>query len=280
MRVLKHLPLESCGSKLLALHYPLMTQFPTLLPPGRFLATLLAFCANTAVETPEVHIAYDASEGSTEREFMEVFLPDEGGHPREGRLARPNEFTEVFRKLDSSDETARITRAIQQYDEALRHWYFGGEWLSLSHLYMAVEALTEVAIERECADRGIDQRELARQNGIDPDDPERPRWKPALEAWCRAAVIFNSDTETYNAVKSASDGLEHGFMELSDVHRNAMIATDATFGYVRRSILWLLNISSEDFPDLVDRIPRDIQSFRKIIRGHFVGNGDDPAPPG
>jgi hypothetical protein len=41
---------------------------------SRFLATLLAFCANATVGTPEVHIAYDASAGSTEREFMEVFL--------------------------------------------------------------------------------------------------------------------------------------------------------------------------------------------------------------
>jgi hypothetical protein len=49
---------------------------------GRLLATLLAFCANAAVGTPEVHIAYDASAGRTEREFLEVFLPDERATPR------------------------------------------------------------------------------------------------------------------------------------------------------------------------------------------------------
>jgi hypothetical protein len=276
---------------------------------ARLLATLLAFCANTAVETPEVHIAYDASEGCTEREFMEVFLPDEKGQPREGRLARTNEFTEVFRKLDASDETERISRALQQYDLALRHWYFGGEWLALSHLYMAVEALTKAAIRWECANRGIDEPTLARQNGIDLGDTKCPtckkcsrwrwalsawrqeailcptclkraRWGEALNTWCRKAIIFDGDSKTYKAAKSASDGVEHGYMGLDDIHRNAMIATDATFRYVRRAILRLLNVSSADFPELAERAPRDVQSFRKMIRGHFIGNGDDPAPPG
>jgi hypothetical protein len=276
---------------------------------GRFLATLLAFCANATVGTAEVHIAYDASPGSNEREFMEVFLPDERGLPREGRLARTSEFSEVFKKLDESDEKVRINRALQQYELALRYWYFGGEWLALSHLYMAVEALTKAAIRRECASRGIDEPTLARQNSIDPGDEKCPtclkrsrwrdalnawrrqasicpnclkrsRWRDALNAWCREVIIFEGDREIYQAAKRASDGVEHGFMDLSEVYRRSMIATDATFGYVRRTILRLLNISHADFPELVERVPRDVQSLRKILRGHFVGPGDDPAPPG
>ena len=87
---------------------------------GRLLATLLAFCANTSVKTPEVHIAYDASSGCTERAFLEVFLPDERGHPREGRLAQTAEFSELFAKLYSSSESARISRALEHYQIALR----------------------------------------------------------------------------------------------------------------------------------------------------------------
>ena len=147
---------------------------------SRFLATLLAFCANATVGTPEVHIAYDASAGCTERDFMEVFLPDESGLPREGRLVRTDEFSEVFKKLDESDEKSRIYRALQQYELALRHWYFGGEWLALSHLYMAVEALTKAVIGRECAKRGIDEPTLARQNNIDPGDGKCPSCSEAF----------------------------------------------------------------------------------------------------
>jgi hypothetical protein len=186
----------------------------------------------------------------------------------------------VFKRFDESDENVRISRALQQYDLALRYWYFGGEWLALSHLYMAVEALTKAAIRRECKDRGLDEPELARRHGMDPDNPDQPRWRPALEAWCRVAIIFAGDDKTYNAAKSASDGVEHGFMELNEVHRNAMIATAATFGYVRRSILRLLYVSEADFPELVQRPPRDVQSLRKMVRGHFVGPGGDPAAPG
>jgi hypothetical protein len=198
---------------------------------SRLLATILAFCTNATVGIPEVHIAYDASPGRPEREFMEVFLPDERGLPRGGRLARTDEFSEVFKRLDESMERERISRALQQYDLALRYWYFGGEWLALSHLYMAVEALTKAAIRRECRDLGIDEPELARRYGIDPDDPDRPRWRPALEAWCRAAIIFKGDASTYDAARSASDGVEHGFMELSEIHQPSGMCAVASSGY-------------------------------------------------
>ncbi len=59
-----------------------------------------------------------------------------------------------------------------------------------------------------------------------------------------------------------------------------MIATEATFGCMRRTILRLLNVSDTDFPELAARVPRDVQSFRKGVRGCFVGPGDDPALPG
>jgi hypothetical protein len=215
----------------------------------------------------------------------------------------------VFKKLDESDEKSRIYRALQQYELALRHWYFGGEWLALSHLYMAVETLTKAVIRRECANRGIDEPTLARQNNIDPGDGKclscqkrsrwrdtlrawrretsvcrgclkRSRWRDELSAWCRKAIVFEGNREIYQAAKTASDGVEHGFLELSEVYRKAMIATDGTFGYVRRTILRLLNVSDADFPELTARAPRDVQSFRKGIRGHFVGPGDDPALPG
>ena len=45
---------------------------------ARFLTTLVAFTANTQVGIPKVHIAFDGSEGSAEREFLEVFVPDGG----------------------------------------------------------------------------------------------------------------------------------------------------------------------------------------------------------
>lgn len=243
---------------------------------GRSFANLLAFTANTATETPEVHLAYDATLGVTEREFVEVFLADERGHPREGRIARTSEMVGVFSGLQNAGGRAsRLHRALQQYALALRYWYFGGEWLALAHLYMAAETLTDAVITHAC--NGDDAEALALWLGIDTS--QGGKWRHDLQIWARKDVIFESDDETYRDARHASDGIEHGFLEFDEINRRAVAVTATTFGYIRRSILRLLEISETDFAELYERAPRDVSSLRKLIRGHFVGDGSDPAPP-
>jgi hypothetical protein len=237
----------------------------------------MAFCANVTVGSPEIHIAYDASAGVARREFLEVFIPDERGLPAEGRLTSPAEFTAVFEALTQSPEAERIGRALYQYEVALRHWYFGGEWLALSHLYMAVEALTPSELRRECSAQGIEPDELADRNGINTNEP---RWRAALDSWCREALIFEGDSATYGEAKSASDGVEHGFMELSEVHRRAVQVTEDAFGYVRRSILRQLGLSGAEHEKLAARSSRDVGSLRKVVRGHFNSDSGNVAPNG
>ncbi|MCA1702087.1 MAG: hypothetical protein LC808_01970 [Actinobacteria bacterium] len=162
---------------------------------GHLFRNLLSFTANTSVEVPEVHVAYDATPGATEREFLEVFMPDERGHPREGRIARPNELVAVFQGLQRSEDSSRINRVIQQYALALRYWYFGGEWLALAHLYMAVETLTDAVIRYQCNKDGIDAETLAGRQGIDTANPES--WNHNLKIWSRREIIFEGDNETY-----------------------------------------------------------------------------------
>lgn len=243
------------------------------------LLTLLAtFCANVTGDVPEVHLAYREKPHDSRREFVEVFLPDETSTPREGRSVDVNEYMEVFNAVNSSGQQKRIVRALNQYQIALRYWYLGGEWLALTHLYMAVETLTKVALRHECHKLGIGEAELARRNNIDPDDPERPRWRPALEAWARADLIFEGDAVTYSAARGSSDGVEHGFMEFSEINQYALAATLSTFGYVRRAILRFLELPEES--ELGQRSPLDVGSLRRMVRGHFVGDADDPAPAG
>lgn len=244
---------------------------------GRVFSNLLSFTADTSVEVPEVHVAYDATPGVSEREFLEVFMPDERGHPREGRIARANELAAVFQGLQLSADNSRINRAIQQYALALHYWYFGGEWLALAHLYMAVETLTDAVIRYQCDKDGVDAETLASRQGIDTVNPES--WKRKLQIWSRREIVFDGDNETYRKARYASTGIEHGFLELDEVNRNALFATEATFGYVRKAILRVLEISPTEFTELYERVPRDVGSLRKMVRGYFVGDGADPAPP-
>ncbi len=246
---------------------------------ARFAASSLAFTANVQSGTPEVHVAFDSSPTATKREFLEVFLPAERGLLREGRMVKTDEYSLVLQGLLNSSESSRVSRALHHYELALRYWYIGGEYLALAHLYMAVEALTKAVLRRECQSRNLSEAELARANGIDPDDPERPRWHPALESWARRELIFRGDATTYDSARSASDGVEHGFMELNEVHERAMASTEQTFRYVRLAILELIGLSPDDHRELAERYPRDVASLRKIVRGYLLGEADELAAP-
>ena len=113
-------------------------------------------------------------------------------------------------------EGARITRGLHQYELALREWYIGGEWLALSHLYMAVETLTKSVIRKTLADLDISEEELAQRLDVVTNDPERPGWRKVLEERARRQLVFHGDTDTYATAKGASDGIEHGFMEIDE----------------------------------------------------------------
>jgi hypothetical protein len=53
-------------------------------PLARGVASVLAFVANAAVEPLEVELAYDATEGRTEREYLQLFVRDSSPIPSGG----------------------------------------------------------------------------------------------------------------------------------------------------------------------------------------------------
>jgi len=197
---------------------------------ARPLATLVGFVANVLVGPLEVHLAYDSTSTSEEREFLETFLPDERGAVSEGPIIRRHLLEAAgLAFITLATDAPRITRALRHYEMALRHWHVGGEWLALNHLWIAAENLTKAVIRKVVAARGITEAELARGYDLVTDDPMRPRWKDLLGARVREAVIFVGDTDTYKTAKDASDGLEHGLWELDKISSHALKAADNTF---------------------------------------------------
>jgi hypothetical protein len=248
-------------------------------PPGvRKLAPMLAFLANVEVGMLEVHMAFDATQGIEERDFVEVFLPDERGLPTEGRIIEQDLFKAFIQAVDTVPDQRRIALAMAQYDVALRNWFFGGENLALEHLFLAAEALTKVFIRVRCERLGITQeKELARSLGI---DVARYGWKSELGARIRLGDVFHDDADTHRAAREASDGFEHGYMDMSEVHRRARLSTEQTFGHVRRAVLGLLDLEAEVRDRIMDYEPRDVRSTRRLVRGRFVGKSDQPAAEG
>ena len=247
---------------------------------ARPLATLLGFVANVIVGTLEVHLAYDSTPAHEEREFLETFLPDEHGAVSEGRIIRRHLLEAAAPTFVSlSTDNDRVSRALRQYEMALRYWYVGGEWLALSHLWMAVEALTETVIKKEAANRGVNNEGLAQSFGLALDDPDKP-WGTVLKHETRRRVIFQGDDDTYQAARKGRNGLEHGFMDLDKVAAHALKSADKTFHYVRQTIIQLLGLSPAIGQELMEIKPKDVQSMRKVARGRLIGAAEDPAMEG
>ena len=248
---------------------------------GRPIATMAGFVANVRVGPLELHLAYDCTAGSADRPFLETFLPDESGAVAEGRIIRQHLMVAACTAfLALKTDSARISRGLRQYELALREWYLGGEWLALSHLYMAVETLTKAVIRKTVADSGITDEDLAQSLGVVTDDPDRPRWRQILGERVREQIIFDADSDTYQTAKEASDGLEHGFMGLDEVAAHAVKCADKTFHHVRRTIVELFDLPAAVADELMSIKPKDVQSRRKIARGRLIGAAEDPAAAG
>ena len=244
-------------------------------------ATMIGFITNVRIGLLEVNLAYECTAGRAERPFLEAFVPDEHGAVTEGRIIRRallEAACPAFLGLET--DNARVSRALRQYELALRQWYLGGEWLALSHLYMAVEALTEAVLRKALADRGVTDKELATSLGVVIDDSSRPRWPQILRQQVREQMIFSGDSDTYKTAKSASDGLEHGFLELDEIARHAQRCAHKTFQHVRRTIIDLLRLPPAVADELMAIKPKDVQSRRKVVRGRLIGVAEDPAAEG
>jgi hypothetical protein len=244
------------------------------------IALLTGFAANVRVGVMEVYLAYNSTSDSAERPFLEVFLPDETGGVSEGRIVDADVMVALTPALFAvGDDEGRISRALRHYELALRHWYIGGEWLALNHLFIAAETLTPVFITRMSEEAGFDKAALAVSLGIAEGYPEKS-WQQGLDLFVRKERVFAGDVDTLKAAARGRNGMEHGHLALSEVNRHALVATEKTFAHIRRSILELLAVPDDIRTKCMAIGPRDVQSKRKVVRGRLVGAAPNPAQEG
>lgn len=107
-------------------------------------------------------------------------------------------------------------------------------------------------------------------------DVNRSNWSEVLLGWIRRDVICKSDQPTYKASSEASNGLEHGSVDMPSIRAEARQLTPKLFEYVRGGVLDLLNLDS----DVRDRLMRmyllDITPFRAAMKGVLTGDVADP----
>lgn len=240
------------------------------------LAIIVSFCANAVVEPPALHVAFNSTQGLARREFTEVFLPDEAGHPRPGRWIDVEGLLAFGQAAYASPEGPRLFRALAQYQAALRYWNTGSRVLVLAHLYIACEVLTKAVQRTHQACLGMTEEQHARLLGV---DITKPNWKMMAGAFARREYIFEGDKAIYDAARNASDEFEHGTADLGNVRQAADTVTTQLFDLVRSAVLTLVPALDSAISDaIMAKAPIDVSPFYKQMTGHIVS--DQPSDPG
>jgi hypothetical protein len=199
------------------------------------LAPLISFVVNAFVDVPRAHLAYEASPGRTSRRFWQadVLLGLPTFTP--GALLRSELLIPFLQAIYASAEQARLGAAISQYHAALRDWTTAGQPLALMHLYPALEALAVLHERAERSRLGLADKEAHAQHlGVDLDDEN---WVNIVLGRIRRDVICEGDHVTYNTARKASNGMEHGFIDMPSVRADAQQVTRKLFEYVRGGVL-------------------------------------------
>jgi hypothetical protein len=235
---------------------------------------ITATAFNVAIYDPAVQLAFETTPGVSEREFFQVFLPEERGLPVCGRTLSGGPAGALLEAIYRHTDRERLRRAVAQYYAALSNWEPGLETLALAHLYMGMEAITKARLRHECLSLDITEDELVATWGIE---------KKQLDATVRERLLFMGDNECYHKAKEASDGFEHGFLDFARVRSLASEVRDRTANYLRIAIFEIAAPNAEKIRDVLkEQYKKVIGAYRLIrqVRGFLSGEGEDLARPG
>lgn len=234
---------------------------------------LISVTANAPVGHMTIHLAYDATPDVERHEFFENFLPDERGRPTSGRAVAPGAVHAVLSCLDTSTDRDRFLRSIEQYRQATQYWRPGWETFAVIHLWMAVEAITKVALRRAIESEDVrDEDELIAKWGLAD--------KRALDGEVRRRLVFHGDAPCQADTRKASDGFEHGFLPFDTVNRLAVRVRDRAAQHVRHAILELLGVPADVRATLTSSKFDAVRASWPItlyVRGEFVGPAEQLA---
>lgn len=239
----------------------------------------IALSANAYIDQVETILAFDISPNIDRRNFAQYYVERERGKELyEGRFINVDMAKAVIQAIYSSQNNVRAFRAANQYLLALHHWKPGRDSLCLAHLYMGIEALTELAIKRECRIESVDKAGLAKKWGFDieaGDKDKRHQNRKTFDAEIRKRILFQGDEECYRLARQASDGLEHGYLSLNEVYDNASQIKNRLFHYLRADIFELLPLTEAIKKQLLDKpydIPLGFWNITRLLKGYLIGS--------
>jgi len=241
---------------------------------------VLAVATNTAINAPVLERGYQWAPSAPRRPFYQNVAPAVEGNARRARLVDRDATLSALSEIARHKDRERILRASRQYRLALSYWEPGNETLALSHLYMGVEAITEVHLRLELERLGLSDEQLADRWELTKN--ERERLGSSLRSHTRKRVVFQGDVQTYDTAREASDGFEHGYARLEEVDASARSARARTATCLREAILgaagagtdWVRRLLAAPFDFPIHGGPDTLEA-----RANLYGEGE-LAPPG
>lgn len=245
---------------------------------GHELASLISLATNAALAHPEGELVIETTPGKSEREHLQRFVPGDKGTFSSRTV--PMDATVAFMSAVAvSPERNRLLRAVTQYNEALFRWKMGNELLSLSHLFMGIEAIKKACLRCYMQTHDINKTELAELWGFDPKRSQS--LDHFLDSEARVRLAFHGDALHHKIARAVSDSFEHGLKNGGELFKQAREALVPTAKHLRHSILEVANIDEQHFQTLTGSAfsrPRGLggleQYFRSVLVGEEVQGSD------
>lgn len=242
---------------------------------------VIGLSANAWMGTLKPEVAFESTKEKAAREFWQAFVPKWPITAVPGRLVHVAATRELLRAIEDNCWRDRLRRAASQYHSALERWVMGSEVMAVAHLFMAVESLKNVAVERATRQRGLTRDELAESWGFRPGGAlSRDAF---LESTARRQLIFRGDIDCHRVAKRVSDSFEHGLVNSGKLWDDAALVAAKTASYTRSFIIEASEMSVETAKILLSK-PYDEPcgpiDLLFCFRGSLEGSGESYAPAG
>jgi hypothetical protein len=244
IKVSAEVPLES----------EIRTLYPVFANAGNAFLPAISLTTNVGVPVPSTEVM--ASTPHLNRsEYFQAYVEPESDEPYSGRIVPTTQTHKLIANIGVHPEGARLLRACMQYRYALLNLESSMANVSLAHLWMAVETLTPVQLKELLKSKKLRDADALADAFKIPLDPERPHHrKRALDAYIRENFLLNGDHECHKQCRAASDGFEHGFMDVGEIGSTSFTMRPRLAGLVRSAILRLAQLSQGEIK-LLSRPP-------------------------
>jgi hypothetical protein len=236
---------------------------------------IIALAGNAATAQPEDVVAFappTSPDGRGEYVVQRHSLPrSPAAKVRKLPVAALMELLEAFNQHPAEEQ---LHRALAHYRSALSYLDPQNRVLAAEALWMAVENLSHVILNRLRAEHGLKQNgegkhQLAVKLGFPPANQGDRQHLGVLDGHIRRELIFGGDRECYRRLKDLSDGFEHGFMSFDEIQLHSQV-TDAAFANIRDALLREIGVpdGSVLFEELLRRPLGDWDPALEL-RGHY-----------